>query len=191
MTLLKYRNVKLSVILSVLAIRGRGFSVICTGWKTSILFIWRCACVTQQWLCHGWFIVVAVGSKQKSLSFHATIPDQFCIIHFLLGINTHFRLIHSLYLTQAQIFGPCPPLYYPCVSDSRRENNKHTHLLSRELLCEASSTLPCWQTACQWRRAQLWAKGSATTTDWDGSDEQPASKPVSQPSSLSAFLQAH
>ena len=172
---------------------AKGFSVICIVWKkTSILFILRCVCVAQQRLCHGWFIVVVVGSKQKSVSFPATITDQLCI--FLLSINTHCRLIHhSLPLPYpgSDTLSLPPPPYYPCVSDSRRENNKHTHLPSRELLCEASSTLPCWQTACQWRRAQLWAKGSATTTDWDGSDEQPASKPVSQPSSLSAFLQAH
>lgn len=134
MTLFKYTNVKLSVILSVLAMRGRGFSVICTGWKTSILFIWRCACVTQQWLCHGWFIVVAVGSKQKSVSFHATIPDQFCIIHVLLGINTHFRLIHSLYLTQAQIFGPCPPSTTR-VSPTAAGKTINTHTFSPESCC--------------------------------------------------------
>lgn len=36
--------------------------------------------------------MVVVGSKQKSVSFPATITDQLCI--FLLSINTHCRLIH-------------------------------------------------------------------------------------------------
>ena len=112
---------------------AKGFSVICIVWKkTSILFIWRCVCVAQQQLCHGWFIVVVVGSKQKSVSFPATITDQLCI--FLLSINTHCRLIHhSLPLPYpgSDTLSLPPPPHPLCLRHPQGKQKTHTPSLQR------------------------------------------------------------
>lgn len=70
-------------------------------------------------------------SRQSSMEFQSvpwkkTSYHSVTVIHLSMHTHTHFIFDSLCVPSRVQIFSPPPPPYRPCVSDSRRENNKYT-----------------------------------------------------------------